>query len=170
MSMAIAPRPDISDLLLILVFTASFAVMAATYGGPNNWIAHALLGTVSLVLILQIDLAGAMTARRVGKPLSFSPFPVHKKASAQFLALSIGSFLLGVWIRSQHGDPVLATAHGWTGLAICMIAVPQWLSCRYKVRKVVKRLHQLLGYGLAAIVIIQISLGAWMAYFPGSLG
>ena len=159
-------RPAISDLTLALAVIAGLAVMAATYGSENNWIGHAILGAVSLGLILEIDIAGAMAARRIRKLKDLSPFPVHRKASGQFLAVSIGSFLLGIWMDIQHGDLIMATPHGWLGLAVCLIAVPQWLSCRYKVRGAVKILHKVLGYGLLAILIIQTSLGIWMAFFP----
>jgi hypothetical protein len=163
--MAIGMKPAISDIVVAAVFIAGIAAMAATYGSQDNWISHSILGAASLGLILEIDIVGAMAAGRIRKPKDLRPFPVHKKASGQFLAVSIGSYLFGIWIRFQHGDPVMATPHGWIGLAVCLIAVPQWLSCRYKVRRAVKLLHIGLGYGLLAILVVQIALGVWMAFF-----
>jgi hypothetical protein len=165
--MKMAFKPAISDVVLAIVFIAGIAVMAATYASDDYWIGHAILGSASLALILSIDIVGAMAAKRIPKPKNVNVYSFHRKASGWFLFFSVGAYLVGIVTDLQTKTPIMSTQHGILGLVVCIIAVPQWLSCRYKVRGSVRVLHILFGYGLLALKAIQFALGLQMAFFGG---
>ncbi len=152
-----------SDLMVAALFLVSISAMAITYGTEINWIAHALIGLVSLAIVVEMDVSGALLARRLKGPKVQNPFALHKHPSVQLVLFMALSFSFGLWIRVQHGDPLLVTPHGWLGIALVLLAIAQWASCGLKRKKGVRLFHRSLGYALPGLVVAQSVLGMLMA-------
>ncbi len=151
-----------SDLVLIGFILAAAVIMAAAYGTDQNWISHAVLGLVSMGLAIEITIAGAMMAGRIPRPPSVKLLLIHHNASTALALFTLGAFFVGLWVRLQHGDPLMATVHAWLGLVKCLVIVPQWLSCRFKTRRGVKLFHMATGWAFLVLVLAQTGMGIGM--------
>jgi hypothetical protein len=154
-----------SDLVLLGFVLVAAALMAVYYGTDNNWISHAVLGLLALGLAFEISIVGAMMAGRIPRPPKLNLFWIHRSASTALALLTVGAFVAGLWVRLQHGDPLMATVHAWLGLAKCLIIVPQWFSCRFKARRSVKAFHMVSGWVFLVLVILQTGMGIAIGTF-----
>ncbi|MDR7666215.1 hypothetical protein RG963_10595 [Methanosarcina sp. Z-7115] len=125
----------------------------------DNWIGHALIAIISLMLIIYVLTTGAMLRGRI-KRSSGNIFTLHKKGGIYFGAFILGLFIYGLWIRLQHGESILSSVHGKLGLIILLIMIVQlFLSLVFKNRARYRGLHKMMGYALAPILIIDASWG-----------
>ena len=125
----------------------------------ERWIGHALIAIVSLMLMIYTLTTGAMLKGRI-KRSSGNVFKFHKRSAIYFGALILGSFIYGLLIRLQHGESILSSVHGKLGLIILLIVVLQIIpSLVLKKRAKYRRLHKMLGYSLALILVIDASWG-----------
>lgn len=125
----------------------------------DNWIGHALIAIISLMLIIYVLTTGAMLRGRI-KRSSGNNFKLHKKGGIYFGAFILGLFIYGLWIRLQHGESILSSVHGKLGLIILLIMIVQlFLSLVFKNRARYRGLHKMMGYALAPILIIDAGWG-----------
>jgi hypothetical protein len=125
----------------------------------ENWIGHALIAIISLLLMVYALTTGAMLKGRL-KRSSRNIFNLHKRGGIFFGAFILGSFIYGLWIRLQHGESILLSVHGRLGLVILLIAALQALSSLIlKNRARYSRLHKIMGYALAPVLVIDASWG-----------
>jgi len=125
----------------------------------DNWIGHALIAIISLMLIIYILTTGAMLRGRI-KRSSGNIFKLHKKGGIYFGAFILGLFIYGLWIKLQHGESILSSIHGKLGLIILLIMIVQlFLSLVFKNRSRYRGLHKMMGYALAPILIIDAGWG-----------
>ena len=125
---------------------------------------HAISGITGLVLAVGVLITGAMIRGRIKKPEGTSLFKLHRKVSVLFGLFVLGTFFYGLWIRSQHDEPILASVHGWLGLVISLIVIAQIILClAVKERRKIRVLHMFLGYAAAFLVVIQTALGFELA-------
>jgi hypothetical protein len=125
----------------------------------DNWIGHALIAIISLMLIIYVLTTGAMLRGRI-KRSSGNIFKLHKKGGIYFGAFILGLFIYGLWIRLQHGESILSSVHGKLGLIILLIMIVQlFLSLVFKNRARYRGLHKMMGYALAPILIIDAGWG-----------
>ena len=125
----------------------------------DNWIGHALIAIISLMLIIYVLTTGAMLRGRI-KRSSGNIFKLHKKGGIYFGAFILGLFIYGLWIRLQHGESILSSVHGKLGLIILLIVIVQlFLSLVLKNRARYRGLHKMMGYALAPILIIDAGWG-----------
>jgi hypothetical protein len=124
----------------------------------ENWIGHALIAIISLLLMVYALTTGAMLRGRI-KRSSGNLFKLHKKYGIYFGAFILGSFIYGLWIRLQHGESILLSVHGKLGLIVLLIVALQILpSLILKNRARYRGLHKIIGYALAPILVID---GGW---------
>lgn len=125
----------------------------------ERWVGHALIAIVSLVLMIYTLTTGAMLKGRIKKS-SGNLFKFHKRSGIYFGAFILGSFIYGLWIRLQHGESILSSVHGKLGLIILLIIILQLVpSLVLKNRATYRRLHKIMGYTLAPILIIDAGWG-----------
>ena len=125
----------------------------------ENWIGHALIAIISLLLMVYALTTGAMLKGRI-KRSSGNIFKLHKRGGIYFGAFILGSFIYGLWIRLQHGESILSSVHGKLGLVILLIVALQILpSLILKNRARYRGLHKIMGYALAPILVIDASWG-----------
>lgn len=125
----------------------------------DNWIGHALIAIISLMLIIYVLTTGAMLRGRI-KRSSGNIFKLHKKGGIYFGAFILGLFIYGLWIRLQHGESILSSVHGKLGLIILLVMIVQlFLSLVFKNRARYRGLHKMMGYALALILIIDAGWG-----------
>lgn len=129
-----------------------------------DWIGHAIVSIVGLILAVFIVINGAkLTGRLKGKE-GAKTFKVHKILSILFGIFMIGSFFYGLWVTSQHGTPILSSVHGWLGLIIAIFAILQLFPCLFvKKRTKIKIPHMIIGYSLLFLVVLQVVWGAHIA-------
>jgi len=125
----------------------------------ERWVGHALIAIVSLVLMIYTLTTGAMLKGRIKKS-SGNLFKFHKRSGIYFGSFILGSFIYGLWIRLQHGESILSSVHGKLGLIILLIVILQLVpSLVLKNRATYRRLHKIMGYTLAPIMIIDAGWG-----------
>jgi hypothetical protein len=125
----------------------------------ERWVGHALIAIVSLVLMIYTLTTGAMLKGRIKKS-SGNLFKFHKRSGIYFGSFILGSFIYGLWIRLQHGESILSSVHGKLGLIILLIVILQLVpSLVLKNRATYRRLHKIMGYTLAPILIIDAGWG-----------
>jgi hypothetical protein len=125
----------------------------------ERWVGHALIAIVSLVLMIYTLTTGAMLKGRIKKS-SGNLFKFHKRSGIYFGSFILGSFIYGLWIRLQHGESILLSVHGKLGLIILLIVILQLVpSLVLKNRATYRRLHKIMGYTLAPIMIIDAGWG-----------
>ena len=125
----------------------------------ERWVGHALIAIIGLVLMIYVLTTGAMLKGRI-KRSSGNVFKLHKRGGIYFGAFILGSFGYGLWIRLQHGESILSSIHGKLGLIILLIVVLQLIPSLFlKNRTRYRRLHKIVGYALAPILVIDASWG-----------
>ena len=125
---------------------------------------HAILGITGLVLAIEVLITGAMTTGRIKRLEGTNSFKLHRKVSILFGLFMLGTFFYGLWIVSQHGEPILTSVHGWLGLIISIITIVQIIPClAVKERRKIRIPHMVLGYAAAVLVVIQTALGIEIA-------
>jgi hypothetical protein len=130
--------------------------IALIYG---RWVGHALIAITGLVLMIYALATGGMLRGRI-KRISGNIFNLHRRGGIYFGAFILGSFIYGLWLKLQHGESILASVHGKLGLIILVIVVLQVIpSLVLKNRARYRRLHKIMGYSLAPILIIDASWG-----------
>ncbi len=130
--------------------------IALIYG---KWVGHALIAISSLVLMIYTLTIGAMLKGRI-KTISGNIFKLHKRGGIYFGAFILGSFIYGLWMKLQHEESILSSVHGKLGLIILTIVVLQIIpSLVLKNRAKYRRLHKIIGYSLAPVLIIDASWG-----------
>jgi hypothetical protein len=140
-------------------------VIAIAY---ENWIGHALIAIISLLLMVYVVTTGSMLRGRI-KRNSGNIFKLHKKYGIYFGAFILGSFIYGLWIGLQHGESVLLSVHGRLGLVILLIAALQVIpGLTLKNRATYRGLHKIMGYALAPILIIDASWGLYNGVSAGT--
>jgi hypothetical protein len=111
---------------------------------------------------------GAMLKGRI-KRTSGNIFNIHRRGGIYFGAFILGSFIYGLWIKLQQGDPIIASIHGKLGLIILFIVVLQVIpSLVLKNRAKYRRLHKIMGYSLAPVIIIAASWGLYNGVVIGA--
>lgn len=125
----------------------------------KRWVGHALIAIISLVLVIYAITTGAMLKGRI-KRSSGNTFKLHKRGGTYFGAFILGSFIYGLWIRLQHGESIMSSIHGKLGLIILLLVILQVVPSLFlKNRAAYRRLHKIIGYILAPILIIDSSWG-----------
>ncbi len=125
----------------------------------ENWIGHALIAIISLLLMGYALTTGAMLKGRL-KRKSGNIFKLHRKYGIYFGAFVLGSFIYGLWMRLQHGESILSSVHGKLGLIILLIVTLQIIpSLILKNRAKYRGLHRIIGYALAPILIVDAGWG-----------
>lgn len=133
----------------------------------ENWVGHALIAIISLLLMIYALTTGATLKGRI-KRGSGNSFKLHKKYGIYFGAFILGSFIYGLWIRLQHGESILLSVHGKLGLVILLIAILQVIpSLILKNRTRYRGLHKILGYALAPVLVIDASWGLYNGVISG---
>lgn len=134
----------------------------------ERWVGHALIAIIGLVLMIYVLTTGAMLKGRI-KRSSGNIFKLHKKGGVYFGAFILGSFGYGLWIRLQHGESILSSIHGKLGLIILLIVVLQLIpSLVLKNRARYRKLHKIIGYALAPILLIDASWGLYDGVVAGT--
>ena len=134
----------------------------------ENWIGHALIAIISLMLIIYVLTTGAILRGRI-KRSSGNIFKLHKRGGIYFGAFILGLFIYGLWIRLQHGESILSSVHGKLGLIILLIVIFQVLpSLVLKNRAKYRGLHKIMGYTLAPILFIDTSWGLYNGVIAGT--
>ncbi|RXA17809.1 hypothetical protein EQO05_11675 [Methanosarcina sp. MSH10X1] len=132
-----------------------------------DWIGHALIAIISLLVMVHALTTGAMLRGRI-KRSSGNLFKLHRKSGIYFGAFILGSFIYGLWIRLEHGEAILSSIHGKLGVAILLIAILQVLpSLILKNRARYRELHRIMGYSLASILIIDAAWGLYNGVTAG---
>ena len=134
----------------------------------ENWIGHALIAIISLLLVVYALTSGAMLKGRI-KRSSGNIFKLHKRGGIYFGTFILGSFIYGLWIKLQHGESILLSVHGKLGLVILFIVALQVLpSLILKNRVRYRGLHKIMGYALAPILVIDASWGLYNGVIAGT--
>ena len=134
----------------------------------ENWIGHALIAIISLLLMVYALTTGAMLKGRI-KRSSGNIFKLHKRGGIYFGTFILGSFIYGLWIKLQHGESILSSVHGKLGLVILLIVALQVLpSLILKNRARYRGLHKIMGYALAPILVIDASWGLYNGVIAGT--
>ncbi|AKB81951.1 hypothetical protein MSBR3_1373 [Methanosarcina barkeri 3] len=134
----------------------------------ENWIGHALIAIISLLLMVYALTTGATLRGRI-KRGSGNAFKLHKKYGIYFGTFILGSFIYGLWIRLQHGESILLSVHGKLGLVILLLVVLQVIpSLILKSRARYRELHKTLGYALAPVLFIDASWGLYNGVISGT--
>ena len=133
----------------------------------ENWIVHALIAIVSLLLMIYALTTGAMLKGRI-KRNPGNIFRLHKRSGIYFGAFILGSFIYGLLMRLQHGESILLSVHGKLGLIIILIVGLQIIpSLVLKNRTRYRGLHKIMGYSLAPILVIDASWGLYTGVAAG---
>jgi hypothetical protein len=103
------------------------------------------------------------------KKSSGNVFRLHKRGGIYFGAFILGSFIYGLWIKLQHGESILSSVHGKLGLVILLIVFLQlFLSLVLKNRARYRRLHKMVGYALAPVLVIDAVWGLHNGVIDGT--
>jgi len=149
----------ISDIYTGLVLLLIISGIALAY---ENWIGHALIGIISLMLMIYTLTTGAILRGRIkrSKRSSGNIFKFHKKGGIYFGAFILGLFIYGLSMRLYHGEAILSSVHGKLGLIILFIVALQLIpSLILKNRDRYRELHKIVGYTLAPVLTIDASWG-----------
>ncbi len=153
-----------ANLYTALALLLIIGIVAFVY---RSWIGHALVGLAGIVLLVLALVEGAMLTGRVQKG-SKNPFTLHGRAGLFLFSILLGTFFYGLWIRLLHEEPLLRSVHGWLGLIIVIIAALQVLhSMMAKERTKLRPMHRLLGYSLAPLIVIEVTLGLYTGVTDG---
>ncbi len=134
----------------------------------ENWIGHALIAIISLLLMVYALTTGAMLRGRI-KRSSGNIFRLHRKEGIYFGAFILGSFIYGLWVKLQHGEFILSSIHGKLGLVILLLVTLQVLpGLILKNRARYRGLHRIMGYALAPILFIDASWGLYNGVTAGT--
>lgn len=96
-------------------------------------------------------------------------FRLHRRSGVYFGAFILGSFIYGLLMRLQHGEPILVSIHGKFGLIIVLIVILQVIpSLILKNRASYRGLHKIMGYALAPILFIDASWGLYNGVIHGT--
>ncbi|WP_269848490.1 hypothetical protein [Methanosarcina horonobensis] len=96
-------------------------------------------------------------------------FRLHRRSGIYFGAFILGSFIYGLLMRLQHGEPVLSSVHGKLGLIIVLIVILQIIpSLVLKNRASYRGLHKIMGYSLAPILFVDASWGLYNGVTQGT--
>jgi len=134
----------------------------------ENWIGHALIAIISLLLMVYALTTGAMLRGRI-KRSSGNIFRLHRKGGIYFGAFILGSFIYGLWVKLQHGESILSSIHGKLGLVILLLVTLQVLpGLILKNRARYRGLHRIMGYALAPILFIDASWGLYNGVTAGT--
>jgi hypothetical protein len=147
---------------------AGFATVNFTSGEHSeqvvDWLGHAILSIIGLILAIFIVVNGAKLTGRIKGKKGAKTFKLHRILSILFGLVMIGTFFYGLWVTSQHETPILSSIHGWLGLIIAIFALLQLLPCLFvKKRTKIKIPHMIIGYSLFVLVIIQVIWGLQIA-------
>ncbi len=139
--------------------------IALAYG---NWIGHALIAIISLMLIIYVLTTGAMLRGRI-KRSPGNIFKLHKRSGIYFGAFILGLFSYGLSMRLHHEEAILSSVHGKLGLIILLIVIIQVIpSLILKNRDRYRGLHKIAGYTLAPIIFINASWGLYNGVIVGT--
>ncbi|MGQ4873078.1 MAG: DUF4079 family protein [Promethearchaeota archaeon] len=127
-----------------------------------NWIIHAILSLISLTILILLAIYG-LSIRGITKKIikTKNKYNIHKKLAISLLVLIIITFSYGLWLSFLHGQNLLSTLHGLTGVIILSFTLIQVvLSLIIKKRnRMLKISHAIFGFGLLVLMIFQIILG-----------
>jgi len=147
-------RLNVGVLLTIVI-----SAFALTYSGEFRWIGHGIVSVIGLVLAIGAQIAGAMLAGRI-KKMSSGIFQLHRRVSLLYASFMVGTFVYGLWVASQHDEPLLTSVHGRLGLVIAALALLQVIpSLVIEKRTHIRFIHMILGYSMALLVLFQSALG-----------
>ena len=153
------------DVLVGLALLFAIGGIALAY---ESWLGHALIAIVGLMLMIYSLTTGAMLRGRI-KRTSANVFRLHKRSGIYLGSLILGSFVYGLWMRLQHGDPLLSSVHGKLGLIVLFIMILQLVpSLVLKDRARYRGLHRVLGYALAPILVLDTTWGLHNAVLGGT--
>lgn len=134
----------------------------------ENWMGHALIALASLLLIIYTLATGAMLKGRI-KRKPGDIFRLHRRSGIYFGAFILGSFIYGLVMKLQHGEPILTSVHGKLGLILVLIVILQVIpSLILKNRASYRGLHKIMGYALAPILFIDASWGLYNGVIHGT--
>jgi len=126
----------------------------------SDWVGHAILSIIGLVLAISVVVTGAELTGRFKRKVGAQTFKIHRVISILFSIFMIGSFIYGLLITSENDTLLLSSAHGWLGLIIVIFAVLQiFPSILIKKRIKIKYPHMIFGYSLLVLVVLQVILG-----------
>ncbi|MDQ1313156.1 MAG: hypothetical protein QG605_1695 [Euryarchaeota archaeon] len=110
---------------------------------------------------------GAMLKGRI-KRKQTNVFLLHKKAAIYFGTFVLGTLLYGLFLEIQHGEPVLTSTHGKLGILLLLIVIFQIIpSLVLRDRTMIRKLHMILGYSLAPLIILEASWGLYNGVIIG---
>lgn len=126
-----------------------------------NWIIHAILSLASLTILVLLAIYGLSIKGIIKIIKTKNKYNVHKKLGISLLILIIITFSYGLWLSFLHGQNLLSTLHGLTGVIILSFTLIQVvLSLIIKKRnRMLKISHAIFGFGLLVLMIFQIILG-----------
>lgn len=148
-----------------------FAILLAIVGIAQiyeSWIGHALIAILGLVLMISALVTGAMLQGRIKKKQT-NLFTLHKKVAIYFSTILLGTFLYGLLVKMQLGEPVLISVHGRLGLILLLIVIFQLIpSLTVKDRNMIRKPHKVVGYALAPFMFLEASWGLYDGVVVGS--
>ena len=149
--------------LIAVSLLLAFIILFFTYEGEYRWLGHAVVSITGLILIVIVVVNGATLAGRLKKGAT-NAHRLHKNVSVLFSLFMVGTFFFGLWIMYSHGEELLASVHGWIGLAIVVLAIIQVVPCFItKQRTKIRVLHKVAGFAVAVLVVIQTAWGLEVA-------
>ncbi len=111
---------------------------------------------------------GAMLKGRI-KRKQTNVFSLHKKAAIYFGTFILGTLLYGLLLEIQHGEPVLTSTHGKLGILLLLIVIFQIIAgLIFGGRTKIRKLHTILGYSLAPLMLLEVSWGLYNGVIVGS--
>ena len=135
----------------------------------ENWIGHALIAIISLLLIIYTLTTGATLKGRIKREAQETSLSFIKGVAFTLEPSSWDRFIYGLWIKLQHGESILSSVHGKLGLVILFIVALQvFPSLILKDRGRYRGLHKIMGYALAPILVIDASWGLYNGVIAGT--
>jgi hypothetical protein len=147
-------------LLLFIGIIAGIVLEAIFLSEPSRWIGHSVTGTAGLVLLIMVIVTGAIRSGRL-QSLTFRQVHfTHKIASVAFSGIAVGTFFLGLLVMVGHGEPVMTTVHGWTGLIVAALSTVQLLPSLFITRRQsIRKIHMIIGFLIVPLFLLQVFLG-----------
>jgi hypothetical protein len=147
-----------------LVLTAILLVVVAfllTIAGDAPWLGHGFAGLAGLLAGGTVLVSGARLAGRFSVRGSY---PTHRFDGIIYGLAMVLVAGYGLLVAGLSRRPLLATMHGWIGLAIAALASFQVLSSlMMKQRRRLRPFHRYIGYGAVSLTLIEAALGLTQA-------
>jgi cytochrome bd-type quinol oxidase subunit 2 len=158
-------------IILILIISVLIAGSVSAHEGEEeeteheeqnqyNWVGHALLSVIALILSIIMIFTGGLITKRFKKPIMKNAFKTHKIVTRSFFVIILITFFYGLWLTSTHDTPLLNSAHGIIGLIIIIFTIlALLLNPCFVNNKKVSKIHSYFGFVILLLVIIQIIFG-----------